>query len=248
MKLRNLCLTTALVALSSHAFAAGENMNPLTTVADSTLGGYLSTMPVGWTQMFTFGAGAAPATSEAWKQTFFAFNSAVQASMGTYPTTVPPAVQITRIGKALSTSTTYTVLSKEALPTAAQVASADCKLPNYAANPPVYNVCPSLALTVTPLNAIPGRLLVTAMKQGYVTTSASFTVTQFNYVYDPSATLAADKWVLIASKTITASLTAPGVTSLLGLLGTYTPADTNVFVFPRPNATSTQIISVVAKP
>jgi hypothetical protein len=166
MKLRLAVVAAAMLGSASVGQAAGVKLVTIATVDHANLGGYKAVMPNGWQQKFQFIPGAAPPPSKDWKQNFFFLNSAVPAiSSVPYPSTVPPLVYLTRLGKTRPTGP-ITILSKVPLPANVQVTQLDCNLPNYAVTPIAYNGCPSLDVTITPTKDFPNKLLVLVTKRG----------------------------------------------------------------------------------
>lgn len=205
----------ALLVAATQAQAAGGNKVKIFTVSHATLGGYVAVPPAGWRVGFQFFP-VSPSTATA--QEFLAVSSA-----GGSATTLPPSVVINRINSA------GVRLSTDALPAAAQVTQADCT-----------PTCPQVNVQVGVASSNPGRIIVNAVKNVFNATTKVMEPRFFFYLFDPSTTVAADRWMPIINSTYTSY---PQLTTI----GGWTAAAQNFYVFDGSVTGSTTVYQLVNK-
>lgn len=225
---RGLVALCFLTSTTGTAYAAGVSKTLKITVNETLLQGYTATPPTGWQQVIQYLTASAATVAT---QQVAAIVS--ETRFGVTNTILPKAAAITTISLA-----TGAIVKKLVLPVAAQVVRADCTFPNGSA----FTGCPGASYTAAADQALPGRLIVTAVKSTFDSVTSIVRFNYLTYALDPAAPLA-DQWTLIAQNSLVAG---PGLLPSLDLPGTRKP-DQKLYLFERASPTTTNVFEVANK-
>lgn len=226
---KGLIALCSLSVMSGTAFAAGASKTLKITVNETLLQGYTATPPAGWQQVIQY-ITASAATDTA--QQVAAIVSETRTP--TVNSILPKPAAITTISVA-----TGATVKKLNLPAGAQVVRADCTFPVGTA----FTGCADASYTAAADQALPGRLIVTAVKRTFDSVTSAVRLNSLTYALDHAAPLA-DQWTLIAQSS---QLVVPGLPLSFDVAPSTRKPDQKLYRFERTSATTTNVFEIANK-